>query len=66
MFPCSYEKIFRWDRSGNFFKTGKREWRKEKEEIFFALKKKYMEVLILVCSPLVGNALGLPPVCDPP
>jgi hypothetical protein len=34
---------------------------KKKKEIFI-----YVEVSIPMCSPLVGNALGLPPSCDPP
>ncbi len=38
-----------------------KEWRKEKEEIFM-----YVEVPILMCFPLVRNALGLPASCDPP
>jgi hypothetical protein len=49
------------DISGKFKKTRRKEWRKEKEEIF-----KYVEVPILVCSPSVRNALGLLPSCDPP
>jgi hypothetical protein len=69
MFPCSHEKIFWWDRSGKFKKhkeiflkkTRRKEWRKEKEEISM-----YVEVPILVCSPWVGNTLGLPPSCNPP
>jgi hypothetical protein len=44
-----------------FFETRRKEWRKEKEEIFM-----YVEVPILVCFPSVVNALGLPPSCDPP
>jgi hypothetical protein len=44
-----------------FLKTRRKEWMKEKEETFT-----YVEVPILVCSPSVGNALGLPPLCDPP
>jgi len=39
----------------------KKEWRKEKEEIFT-----YAKGPIQVGSPLVGNALGLLPSCDPP
>jgi len=39
----------------------KKEWRKEKEEIFT-----YAEGPIQVGSPLVGNALGLPCSCNPP
>jgi len=59
MFPCSYGKIFRWDKSGKFKKTRKKEWRKEKEGFFlFFLFLTYMEGPILVCSPSVGNALG--------
>jgi hypothetical protein len=55
MFPCSHEKIKEErDRSGKFNKTRRKEWRKEREEIFA-----YVEVPILVCSPLVGDALGL-------
>jgi hypothetical protein len=38
------------DRSGKFRKTRRKEWRKEKEEIFT-----YVEVPILMCSPSVGN-----------
>jgi hypothetical protein len=37
------------------------ERRKEREEIFA-----YLEVPIQVCSPMVGDALGLPPLWDPP
>ncbi len=44
------------DRLGKFKKTRRKEWRKEKEEIV-----KYVEIPILVCSPLVRNALRLPP-----
>jgi hypothetical protein len=43
------------DRSGKFKKTRTTEWRKEREEIFA-----YLAVPILMCSPLVGDALGLP------
>jgi hypothetical protein len=58
MFPRSHGKIKEErDRSGNFNKTRRKEWRKEREEIFA-----YLEVPILVCSPLVGDALGLPPL----
>ncbi len=49
------------DRSGKFNKTRRKEWRKEQEDIFA-----YLEVPILVCSPLVADALGLPPLWDPP
>ncbi len=50
------------DRSGKFKKEKeKKEWRKEKEEIFT-----YAKGTIHVGSPLGGNALGLPPSCDPP
>jgi hypothetical protein len=42
-------------------KPKRKESRKEKEEIVT-----YMEVPILVFSPLVGNAFELPPLCDPP
>ncbi len=49
------------DKSEKFKKTRRKEWRKEKEEIV-----KYVEIPILVCSPLVRNALRLPPWCDPP
>ncbi len=50
------------DRSGKFKKTRRKEWRKgKKKEIFM-----YVEVSIPMCSPSVGNALGLPPSCDPP
>jgi hypothetical protein len=49
------------DKSGKFKKTRRKEWRREKEQIFM-----YLEVPILVCSPLVGDALGLPPLCDLP
>jgi hypothetical protein len=44
------------DKSEKFKKTRRKEWRKEKEEIV-----KYVEIPILVCSPLVRNALRLPP-----
>jgi hypothetical protein len=44
------------DRSGKFKKTRRKEWMKEKEEIFM-----YVEVPILVCSPSVGNTLRLLP-----
>jgi hypothetical protein len=47
------------DRSGKFKKTRRKEWRKEKEEIF-------MYVEVLMCFPSVGNTLGVPPSCDPP
>jgi hypothetical protein len=58
MFPCSHGKIKEErDRSGKFNKTRRKEWRKEREEIFA-----YLEVPILVCCPLVGDALGLPPL----
>jgi hypothetical protein len=49
------------DTPGKFKKTRRKEWRREKEEIF-----KYMEVPILMCSPLVGNTLGLVPLWDHP
>jgi hypothetical protein len=49
------------DRSGKFKKTRKKEWMKEKEEISM-----YVEVPILVCSPSVGNTLGLLPSSNPP
>jgi hypothetical protein len=52
------------DRSGNFLKTRRKEWRKEKEEIFF--EKTYVEVPILVCFPSVRNTFKLSPLCDPP
>ncbi len=39
MFPCSQEKIFWWDKSGNFKKTRRKECRKEKEEIAMLFKK---------------------------
>ncbi len=44
-----------WERSQvNFLKkTRRKEWRKDKEEIF-----RYVEVLIHDCSPSVGNDLG--------
>jgi hypothetical protein len=48
-------------RSGEFKKTRRKEWRKEKEEIFM-----YVEVPILVCFPSVGNTLGVPPSCNLP
>jgi hypothetical protein len=50
------------DRSGKFKKTRRKEWRKEKEKEIFM----YVEVSIPMCCPSVGNALGLPPSCDPP
>jgi hypothetical protein len=34
----------------------------KKKKRFFT----HMEVPILMCSPLVGNTLGLPPSCNPP
>jgi hypothetical protein len=40
------------DRSGKFNKTRRKEWRKEREEIFA-----YLDVPILMCSPLVGDTL---------
>jgi hypothetical protein len=43
-------------RSGKLKKTRWKEWRKEKEEIFT-----FMEVLILICSALVGNTKGYHP-----
>ncbi len=49
------------DRSGKFKKTRRKEWRKEKVEIVT-----YVEVPILVCSPSVGNTLGLPCSCETP
>jgi hypothetical protein len=49
------------DRSGKFKKTRRKEWRKEREEIFA-----YLEVPILMCSPLVGDAMGLPLWWDSP
>jgi hypothetical protein len=48
-------------RSGKFKKTRRKEWRKEKEDIF-----RYMEVPTLMCSRSVGNTLGLPPSYDLP
>jgi hypothetical protein len=71
IFPCK-EILMGWirkiqkhkeekDKSGKFKKTRRKEWRKEKEQIFI-----YLEVPILVCSPLVGDALELPPSCNPP
>jgi hypothetical protein len=47
------------DRSGKLKKTRRKEWMKKKEEIFM-----YAEVPILVCSPSVGNTLGLLPSCN--
>jgi hypothetical protein len=49
------------DKSGKLKKTRRKEWTKEKEQNFM-----YLEVPILVCSPLVGDALGLPPSCNSP
>ncbi len=49
------------DRSRKFKKTRRKEWRKEREEIFA-----YLEVPILMCSPLVGDAMGLPLWWDNP
>jgi hypothetical protein len=43
-------------RSGKFKKTRRKEWRKERKDIF-----RYMKVPILVCSRSVGNTLGLLP-----
>jgi hypothetical protein len=64
-FPCSHWKIFWWDRSGKFKNTRskgtdqeknlKQEGRnggKRKKEIFFFNEFTYMEVPILMCSPL--------------
>jgi hypothetical protein len=45
------------DRSGIFFKN-----KKERKKEIVA----YMEVPILMCSPLVRNTLGLSPSRDPP
>jgi hypothetical protein len=49
------------DRSGKLKKTRRKEWNKEKEEIFT-----HLEVPKLMYSPSVGNALRLPPFCDLP
>jgi hypothetical protein len=49
------------DRSGKNLKTRRKEWKKEKEEIFT-----YLQVPKLVYSPSVRNALRLPPFCDLP
>jgi hypothetical protein len=76
IFLCSHGKIFGWDGSGKFKNTRRRkgtdqeiskkprrkEWRKEKEEIFT-----YMEVPIVVCvlHRLRTPSVWLPPLCDP-
>jgi hypothetical protein len=44
------------DKSGKFKKTRRKKLRKEREEIFA-----YVEVPILVCLPLVGDARGYHP-----
>jgi hypothetical protein len=49
------------DRLGKFIKTRRKECRGEKKDIFT-----YMEVPILMCLPLIENALKLLPSCDPP
>jgi hypothetical protein len=54
------------DRSGTFQKKRRKEWKKEKEEIYSYLFFTFVEVPILVCSPSVGNGLGLLPLCNPP
>jgi hypothetical protein len=50
------------DRSGNFRKTRRKEWRKEKEEIFYIHGGSHTRV----CSPSIENTLRLPPSCNPP
>jgi hypothetical protein len=47
-----------------FLKKTRKEWRKEKKEEIYLFPS--VEVPILMCSPTVENALGLPPSCDPP
>jgi len=47
------------DRAGNFKKTRRKDWRKEKEELVQTLR-------FPVYSPSVGNALRLLPLCDLP
>ncbi len=54
------------ERSGKFKQTRRKEWKKEKEEIYSYLFFTFVEVPILVCSPSVENALGLLPLCNPP
>jgi len=52
------------DRSGKFKKTKrKKRMEKRKRRDFYICMQR---VQIHVGSPLVGNALGLPPSCDPP
>jgi len=63
-FPCSHGKIFlmRWIRK--IQKNKKERMEEMKIRGFF---KFFLERFpVLVCSPLVGNALMLPPSCDPP
>jgi hypothetical protein len=50
------------DGSGNFKKTRRKEWRKEKEEIFYIHGGSHTRV----CSPSIENTRRLPPLCDPP
>ncbi len=60
-FPCSHGKMFWWDgsgkfkkhkekrdRSGKLKKTRRKEWRKEKEEIFIVCGGSYTHVLFIV------------------
>jgi hypothetical protein len=60
-FYVPIERIFDGTDQENSKKTRRKEWRKEKEENFTNV-----EVRILLCSPLVGNALRLLPYCNPP
>jgi hypothetical protein len=54
------------DRSGKFKKNKKERMEERKRRDFILFYFKSVEVPILLCSPTVENAFGLPPSCDPP
>jgi hypothetical protein len=49
------------DRSGKFKKTRRKEWRKEKEQIFIVCGGSHTHVFFIVPE----HALRLPPLCNP-
>jgi len=61
IFICSHVPLWKDFLMGQIRKIQKN--RKERME---ERKSTYVEVPILVCSPSVGNALRLPPLCDSP
>jgi hypothetical protein len=60
-FYVPMKRFFDGTDQDNSKKEKRKEWRKEKEEIFTDV-----EVPILVCSPSARNGLMLPPSCNLP